>query len=540
MTHTRKALAEFVSKTKRAGWHQFLADLHEEDFTHDLHDPYLFYRLGGLLDEASKVIVSNMPEEGLKKIPTKGHTAKSWTHASYKQDFTEKVKRKAEEKKEALSPDEVDARAHKMADHSVEKQTRAHSRLTGIVGRMLPDKAPEGRPQGHNVVGIGSGMGHEQAEGIKHKDLAKKPHTQTGHDFLKPLIDSANHRNKGMGVTNASNHEWSAYHVGDKGAEHPEGSKDRADAQIAEVGKLQNMPASKAHHDHEERTQKGMDGLPHGEHNIGYAKHACGGITDTGIKKAVQHGYHGFVANTCCSHRLTGVSHEVIAKHHGIKWKDWQKLVKTSGELGSSKRSGEGDKRTDAEIREDYAHDRKRSRKAQLAIDHYRKGVLEHHGYTVHQGWANGKDGKPEPKGGILAAAKKGAPLHPHAHDRDHVFKGVDMHDHHGELGGALADHAKGDFGHGKSAADTRKANEKAASQQAKGPKPLINGGHLKAMGIGAGPRMGKILGHVKKLQASGHVTDHAGALAAAKAHHETLPQEESVFLSRTRLLIGF
>ena len=108
------------------------------------------------------MVVSNEPEKGLERVPTEGHTAASWTHASYKQDFTAKTKRDHPD----LSHEEAEARAHKMADHSLAKQTRAHNRLTGIVGRMLPKKAPEGRPQGHNVVGIGSGMGHEQAEGI--------------------------------------------------------------------------------------------------------------------------------------------------------------------------------------------------------------------------------------------------------------------------------------------------------------------------------------------------------------------------------------
>jgi len=542
MTRTIEALVEFVTETKRASWHRFLAEMHDEDFTHDIHCPYSSTSLYGGLFEAkvSKAIVSNMPEEGLEKVPTDTHSPRSWTHASYVQDFTAKEKKKKRKKGEApITHEEAVARAHALADHSMAKQTRAHRRLTGIAARLMPDKPSEDRPQGHNLVGVGSGMGHEQTRGIKHKELEAKPHTQTGHDFLPQLIASANHRNKGFGVHNASNHEWSAYHVGDKGHEHPEGSKERGHAQVAEVEKLQSMPAEKAHHDHKDRIQKGMDGLPDGEHNIGYAKHACGGVTDTGIKKAMQHGYHGFVANTCCSHRLTGVSHEIIAKHHGIKWKQWEKLVKTSGDLGSPKKSSDKDTRTDEEVSKDFAHDQKRSRKAQLAIDHYRKGYMEHHGYTVHQGWARDADGKPEAKGGILAAAKQGAPLHPRAHDRDHVFKGEDMHDHHDELKEALAEHKKGDFGHGLSAANTRKAQKQQAAKKAKGPAPLINGGHLKAMGIPQGRRMGQILGHVKKLQAAGHVTDHESALAAAKAHHETLPQEESVFLVRTRLLFS-
>lgn len=355
-----------------------LQDLNGRDLAHDTYDLF-----------ESSVIATNVSSGNLPKVPTEQHpNVKAWTHASFNQDFT----RRNLEKK--MAPEDAEALANAQAHASTNKQERVHTKLTGVVGRLLGGATPHGHPEGYHVVSPGSGMGHEQV--FKHPDLALQPHRMVGLEFQNELTDLADHRNKGFGIHNASNHQWSIYDTSGLGD---------TKQQIAELDKIGHAPVDKVHPDWEKRLAVGYNGLPSGEHNVGYAKHACGGLTDLTLKKAVDSNWDGFVAQTCCSHRYAGISHKIIGEHHKMPWEEWQKLVEASS----------------------HNEEPDVARAAQLKIDELRKKYLEDHGYSVRHEWTVGPDGKPDPKGGLLVAARKGGPLHGNVQRTD-MFKDMTLH----------------------------------------------------------------------------------------------------------------
>lgn len=281
-------------------------------------------------------IASNMTSDSPLAPREKDEPYSSWLVKTYK---------------DTLVPKFGPEKGHEKAVTQTAKQLHAHDRLTSVLSKLNQEKKP--------VVAPGTGFAHEQVVAPQMR--------WRGFEYQKNNVDGANERNQMFGVPDSENKEWSLY----KGS-------------LKDLEDVSKKPADQVHPDWE--TRLGNEELPKGEHNFMYLKHFCGGGTDASLKHAVEQGYHGVVAHTCCSNRYTGISHCIIGKHANVPWSDYKRLVSSSGDKESE-----------------------RGLKAQLEIDSLRKKYLEDHGYEVRQGWF-GKSGEWEPSGGFLFAVRKDQP----------------------------------------------------------------------------------------------------------------------------------
>lgn len=388
--------------------------------------------MGTYLAEADPIATNIAGGEITRRNPNETHD--EWLYRSYMADIPRIEMEKAEKKGRPISHEEAKTLAHPKAVTNIAKQKHAHGRLTGILGRLLAqppqikppsrDLPPEAHPPGaapqpqseaeqesddsYHIVSVGSGMGHEQA--LSHDDLDKK-HNWTGLEYQQSLVDSANARNQDFGITNADNQQWSVY----------DGSRE-------ELAGLEHQRASEMHPDDwEDRIGQ----LPEGERKILYLKHACGGLTDAALKKAIEHGYHAVVAHTCCSNRYAGLSHDIVGGETPFsRDEELDRLNTERAERGEDRmshkrlkstpkgKSGSLDHRHFPEeddrvsfgtwqglVSASQQKGTQRGMRAQQRIDEHRHEYLQNNGYTVRHGWFS-QDGKPEPAGGHFVAVR--------------------------------------------------------------------------------------------------------------------------------------
>jgi len=218
----------------------------------------------------------------------------------------------------------VDEEARRQA----EKAVRGHSEFTKIL------KEKGGLKPSSKVLSPGSGLGHEQAVS---PDL-----DWTGLEFQEKSVSLADQKNKQLGLNRAKNYQWSFFN-----------SENLDDGTIKELGPGWEEKLNDWNDLGKDKTGEIPDAI--------YMKHACGGITDGTLKKAVEKKVPLIFIASCCADRYRAVSHKVIAPH--MSFEDYEQLAKTS----QNKQSKKGEE-------------------AVKKINDLRMEYLKKHGYQVNSG----------------------------------------------------------------------------------------------------------------------------------------------------------
>jgi len=228
---------------------------------------------------------------------------------------------------------------NELADKCASKQISAHTFFTNLLGQDLDE--------GATVVSPGAGLGHENM-------IGEKKFSWISMDFQGSIINLARERDRLLGINTNKYMQWSVW------------NGELSDA---------NRPIN------EEQLEKSLGSVPPSQ--AMYCKHACGGITDGSLKRAVENGVKKIVIASCCADRLSGISHAVLCPE--MPFEDYMSIVRRSQVRNSSD-----------------GHD------AVMQIDDLRESYLIKHGYSVERGWkTDDKTGARLPAGSYLVATKR-------------------------------------------------------------------------------------------------------------------------------------
>jgi len=267
--------------------------------------------------EITKTVVTNPTKS--TKIP-EGHFKKDVVGDSekylqsiiplYEKDITQDAINKGK----TPDPEKIHASAVKQA----EKAVHGHK---GFLEALKQHIKP-----GSKIIAPGSGFGHEQ--------MLAPDYKWHGMEYQEDLLNMANQRNK-MVDHHSKNYKWSFLD------DPEEGMKEMGEGWEKKIKGWDDIKDFEGHHP-----------------EAIYLKHACGGLTDASMKKAVEQKIPTIFIASCCANRYIGVSHKIIAPD--MPFKEYEKIVSRSG----NKTSEDG-------------------KKAVEEINDMRKKYLKEHGYKI-------------------------------------------------------------------------------------------------------------------------------------------------------------
>jgi hypothetical protein len=195
--------------------------------------------------------------------------------------------------KEEASEEKAKALADKKIEELVEKQVRktmeGHKEFVSKLKEM-------NLSSGGTVVSPGSGFSHEQVIAPDLKWM--------GLEYQKNLVDMANQRNEQMGIAPKTK-RWSLTKV-DPGEKLGEDWNQKINEIVDENGNIEAL----------------------------YAKHACGGLTDGAMYKAVSSMVPKIFLATCCANRYTELSWRILEPKNEdgtpMSEADYEKIAKKS------------------------------------------------------------------------------------------------------------------------------------------------------------------------------------------------------------------
>lgn len=230
--------------------------------------------------------------------------------------------------KEGYPPEKAEA----MAEEKVwEISTRAANKAVESHKAFLNQMRQMNIPPGSTVVAPGAGFAHEQ--------VVDPSYDWVGLEYQKALADMATERNKQLGISGKTK-QWSFIEA-EPEEKLGEGWKDKLRTITDDAGNPTAL----------------------------YLKHACGGITDGSLYKAVEAKIPYIFAATCCAFRYPEVSFRVLNPTNDdgspMSFDEYMRLAKKS--------------RKQDETGKAYVK----------KIDNFRQKFLEDNGYTVERGESN-------------------------------------------------------------------------------------------------------------------------------------------------------
>jgi len=273
--------------------------------------------------QISKIVVTNPTQPGILAPGSFTKDVLSNPAEYLKQSipgYMDDIRKRYEREGKKVSEEKILAQAVKSATKAVESHK-------GFLEAFRKHIKP-----GTKILAPASGIGHEQMIAPEYK--------WTGLEFQEASVDFAKQRNKMVSYENAQNYTWDF---------------------------LKNMSPEQAMVEMGPDWEENLNDLNFGNKEGDmpeaiYLKHACGGITDSAMKKAVEKKIPMIFIASCCAHRYMGVSHKIIAPH--MKFDDYISLTK---------RSQDKSKPDEA-------------KKAVDEINELRRKYLESHGYHVEKG----------------------------------------------------------------------------------------------------------------------------------------------------------
>jgi len=233
-------------------------------------------------------------------------------------------------KKKYRDKNTKDPDGSKALAEAVKQATKAAMGHKGFLEEMRKEIKP-----GTRIVAPGAGLGHEQ--------ILAPEYVWTGLEFDPNRVDLANKQKELLGLR-AKNYEWNFL----------------KDLKNIEETMTEMGPGW------EEKLNDDLIGNKHGEMPEAiYLKHACGGMTDGIMKKAIEKKIPYIFIASCCAHRYVGISHKIIAPH--MTFEEYKSLTKKS---------------------QDKNHPEE-AKKAVDEINELRRKYLESHGYKVRKGDTN-------------------------------------------------------------------------------------------------------------------------------------------------------
>ena len=219
--------------------------------------------------------------------------------------------------------------AERLAEEKVwEISTRAANKAVESHKGFLSQMREMNIPPGSTVVAPGAGFAHEQ--------VVDPSYNWVGLEYQKALADMATERNRQLGLSGQTK-QWSFIDA-EPEEELGENWRDKL------------------------RTITDESGNPIAL----YLKHACGGITDGSLYKAVEANVPYIFAATCCAFRYTEVSYRVLNPTNDdgspMSFDEYRQLAKKS--------------RKQDEVGKEYVK----------KIDDFRQKFLEDNGYSVERG----------------------------------------------------------------------------------------------------------------------------------------------------------
>ena len=219
---------------------------------------------------------------------------------------------------EEVAKDKAEKRVKQIVDDRTRKTMEGHTEFVKMLKNM-------NLPEGGKVLAPGSGVGHEQIIG---PDI-----NWIGLEYQQNLADMANQRNEQIGLPSRTR-QWSLI---------------KGDAQGKFLGE-----------NWEEEINKITD--DDGDVVALYAKHACGGITDSAMRDAASEGIPNMLLATCCANRYTRLSWNILQPP--VSFEKYEEIANES--------YGQGDA----------------AKAAVDKIDGWREDFLKSRGYEVERGIA--------------------------------------------------------------------------------------------------------------------------------------------------------
>lgn len=219
---------------------------------------------------------------------------------------------------EEVARDKAEKRVQELVDKATKKTMEGHTEFIRKLKEM-------NLPEGGKVLAPGSGVGHEQVIG---PDI-----NWVGLEHQQNLVDMANQRNEQLGLPTRTR-QWSLTTSENQGDSLGENWEEKINKITDEDGDVVAI----------------------------YAKHACGGITDSAMRDAALKGIPNMVLATCCANRYMELSWRILQPP--VSFTEYEKIAKKS--------KGQDDA----------------AREAVEKIDGWREDFLKNHGYEVERGRA--------------------------------------------------------------------------------------------------------------------------------------------------------